>query len=123
MMAGRVVVASTCCWSVSAVVSSRSGTPWSVVVLGTGRASADIVSVVVTGSGVAVVVLVTDIMTVEIEVLHSGFGRLLTSNSAFPTGWIEGMGVGAARSGGAAFAEFSPSATAMPLTIASVDRS
>jgi hypothetical protein len=77
------------------------------------------VTVVVTGF--SVVVLVTDIVSVEIEVLYSGFGRLLTSNSAFPKGWIEGMGLGAIRSGGAALAEFSPLVTAMPRTIACVD--
>jgi len=123
VMAGRAVVAAACCWSVGAAVVSRSGMPWSVVVPGTGRSSADIVMVVVTGSGVAVVVLVTDIVSVEIEVLYSGFGRLLITNSAFPTGWIEGMGLGAIRSGGAALAEFSPLATAMPRTTARVDRS
>jgi hypothetical protein len=120
-MAGRAVVAAVCCWSVGAAVVSRSGMPWLVVVPGTGRASADIVTVIVTGF--SVVVLVTDIVSVEIEMLYSGFGRLLTTNSAFPKGWIEGMGLRAIRPGGAALAEFSSLATAMPLTTARVDYS
>jgi hypothetical protein len=53
-----------------AAVVSRSRMPWLVAVPGTGRASADIVTVVVTGF--SVVVLVTDIVSVEIEVLYSG---------------------------------------------------